>query len=245
MNITTGGSDVTIQTGGVALNMVTRRGGNLPSIGGRVYYTDNHLESDKGYITPALAAQGLTQINKINSIKDFGVNIGGPLVKDHAWLWGSFGVQEINNLSIVGTPIIPVLKDYNAKFNLQIVPSNRFEVLVSSGDKDFIGRSASASFPTGLHQRSSFAFGSPIIKLQDEQMFGDNLLLSLKWGYSGNSWGMWPGMDETLSNLAQYDIGNDLWTGSQYYYITTRPMYDYHAALNYFQRHPVRGQARH
>ena len=234
MNITTGGSDVTIQTGGVALNMVTRRGGNLPSIGGRVYYTDNHLESDKGYITPALAAQGLTQINKINSIKDFGVNIGGPIVKDHAWLWGSFGVQEIDNLSIVGTPIKPVLKDYNAKFNLQIVPSNRFEVLVSSGDKDFIGRSASASFPTGLHQRSSFAFGSPIIKLQDEQMFGDNLLLSLKWGYSGNSWGMFPGMDENLANLASYDVGNDLWTGSQYYYVTTRPMYDYHAALNYF-----------
>ena len=36
MNITTGGSDVTLQTGGVALNLVTRRGGNLPSIGGRV-----------------------------------------------------------------------------------------------------------------------------------------------------------------------------------------------------------------
>jgi hypothetical protein len=234
MQITTGGSDVTIQTGGVALNMVTKRGGNLPSIGGRVYYTDNHLESDKGYITSALAAEGLTQINKINSIKDYGVNIGGPIVRDHAWLWGSFGIQDIDNLSIVGTPIKPVLKDYNLKLNLQFIPQNRFEFLVSSGDKDFIGRSASASFPSGLHQRSSFAFGSPILKLQDEHMFGDDLLVSLRWGYSGNSWGMFPGMDETLSNLASYSVGSDLWTGSQYYYVTTRPMYDYNASLNYF-----------
>ncbi len=234
MNVTTGGSDVTIQTGGVALNLVTRRGGNLPSLGGRVYYTDNHLEADKGYITSALASQGLVNINKINSIKDFGVNVGGPIIKDHAWLWGSYGVQEIDNLSIVNTPIKPILKDYNAKLNLQIIPENKFEVLVSSGDKDFLGRSASQSLPQGLHQRSAFAFGSPIIKVQDEHMFGDNLLVSAKFGYSGNSWGMWPVMDETESQYATYDPTADLWTKSQYYYVTTRPMYDWNASLNYF-----------
>ena len=234
MNITTGGSDVTLQTGGVALNLVTRRGGNLPSIGGRVYYTDYHLEDDKNYITPALAQQGLTSINHVNSIKDFGVNIGGPIIKDHAWLWGSYGVQEIDNLSIVGTPIKPTLKDYNAKLNLQIIPENRLEILVSSGDKDFVGRSASASFPTGYHQRSSFAFGDPIIKIQDEHMFGDSLLASAKFGYSGNAWGMFPGDDEDMLKYTQYDYTKDLWMNSYNYYVTARPMYDWQASLNYF-----------
>ncbi len=43
MNITVGGADVTVQTGGIALNMVTRRGGNRVSLGGRFYLTDGEV----------------------------------------------------------------------------------------------------------------------------------------------------------------------------------------------------------
>jgi len=45
MNITVGGSDVTVQTGGVALNMITRRGGNRVSLGGRFYMIDEKFQA--------------------------------------------------------------------------------------------------------------------------------------------------------------------------------------------------------
>ncbi len=125
MNIVTGGADVTIQTGGVGLNMVTRRGGNKFSLGGRVYYTDNFFQLNN--LTPALQAQGVVGINKINTIRDYGFNVGGPVVKDKFWLWFSYGTQMIDTVSIVGTPVKPTLTDYTGKLNLQLIPSNRFE----------------------------------------------------------------------------------------------------------------------
>ena len=45
MQITVGGSDVTVQTGGIALNMVTRRGGNNISLGGRFYFIDEKFQA--------------------------------------------------------------------------------------------------------------------------------------------------------------------------------------------------------
>lgn len=231
MNVTTGGADVTIQTGGVALNMITRRGGNKVSLGGRFYYTDEYFQRTN--LTPELIAQGVTRTNRILSIRDYGFNLGGPIVKDKIWLWGSYGVQDINNLSIVQTPIKPTLTNYNLKLNIQLIPQNRFEYYQAAGEKKFIGRSASQSLPNGVDQAGGFHFGSPIIKLQDEHMFGDNLLLSLKFGYMNASFQLISHTDPDINKLVKYDATLDLWNSTGYY-ITTRPMYDYNGYLNYF-----------
>ena len=61
MNITTGASDVTVMTGGIALNMVTRRGGNKMSLAGRFYLTDNFFQSNN--LTDALKAKGVNGVN--------------------------------------------------------------------------------------------------------------------------------------------------------------------------------------
>ncbi|MDH5468539.1 MAG: carboxypeptidase-like regulatory domain-containing protein, partial [Candidatus Aminicenantes bacterium] len=45
MQVTVGGADVTVQTGGVALNMVTRRGGNKVTLGGRFYMVDEKFQA--------------------------------------------------------------------------------------------------------------------------------------------------------------------------------------------------------
>ncbi len=191
MNVVTGGADVTIQTGAVALNMVTRRGGNKVTFGGRFYLTDQAFQANN--LTPALQAQGVTAINKIIQIKDYGFNLGGPIVKDKVWLWMSYGVQDINAVTIIGTPQKPLLTDYNFKLNLQPIPSNRFEAMYTAGDKRFLGRSSSQSFPEGYNQDSPFHWGSPIIKLQDEQMIGNDLLLSAKFGYMNSAFELIPG----------------------------------------------------
>ncbi len=232
MNITTGGSDVTVQTGGVALNMVTRRGGNKVTLGGRFLFTDEYFQANN--LTDALRAQGVTNINRIVKISDYGFNLGGPIVKDKAWMWGSYGVQDINSLAITGATVKPTLQNFNAKLNLQLIPENRFEAFLAAGEKKFIGRSATQQNPQGLDQAGGYHFGTPIIKLQDEHMFGSNLLMSLKFGFMNAGFQMLPHNDPDLVHLATYDFTQDLWTNSINYYMTNRPMYDYNGFLNYF-----------
>jgi hypothetical protein len=223
MNIITGGADVAVQTGGVALNMVTRRGGNKVSLGGRFYLTDNWFQAtykDKRY-------------NKINKIKDYGFNLGGPLIKDKAWLWMSYGVQDIDALTIINTPQKPTLTDLNIKLNLQPFSGNRFEALYVAGKKTFIGRSSSQSFPEGYDQGDPFHWGSPIVKIQDEQMIGNNLLVSFKFGYMNSSFSLIPHSDPGMVHLAMWDATNDV-SYDNAYYITQRPMYDYNLHMEYY-----------
>jgi len=204
MNITTGGAaDVTVQTGGIALNMVTRRGGNKMSLAGRFYLTDNFFQSEN--LTPELKAQGILNTNKIQQIKDYGFNAGGPLLKDKVWWWGAYGVQDIFVYTVYATQDKTLLNNYNFKINAQLLANNRFEALVTSGAKEKFGRNASVSKPEGDHQQGKYHWGSPIIKLQDEHVFGNNLYLSLKYSFNDAGFGWKPMVDEALANPQVYD----------------------------------------
>jgi hypothetical protein len=205
LNITTGGAaDVSVQTGGIALNMVTRRGGNKISLAGRFYLTDNFFQSSN--ITPALKAEGLVGTGKIQYIKDYGFNAGGPLFKDKVWWWGAYGVQDIFIYSIAGTKDQTLLNNYNFKLNAQVFANNRFEALVTSGAKEKFGRGAgSIARPNGYHQTGKYHWGSPIIKLQDEQVFGNNLYVSLKYSFNNAGFGWVPMTDEGLKYPVVWD----------------------------------------
>ena len=214
MNVTTGGAaDVSIQTGGIALNMVTRRGGNKMSLAGRFYLTDIFFQSDN--MTPELFAQGVLDTNKIQQVKDFGFNVGGPIIKDKLWFWGAYGVQDIFVYTLptrtgigVTTPAQPdksLLNNYNIKFNAQLLANNRFEALVTSGAKEKFGRDSSPSTPEGNHQTGKYHWGSPIVKLQDEHVFGNNFYLSLKYSFNDAGFGWRPLTDEALTSPIVYD----------------------------------------
>src|SRR5438067_3590250 len=99
MTITTGGVDVTQQTGGVGINLVTKSGSDRFKGSSRFYVTDQKQESNN--ITDALRAQGASSGNPIQNIKDYGVEVGGPLKKGKAWVWGSFGKQLID-VGVIG-----------------------------------------------------------------------------------------------------------------------------------------------
>jgi hypothetical protein len=94
MTINTGGVDVTQQTGGVGINLVTKSGSDKFHGSGRFYDTDDKFESNN--VTDAQRQQGATSGNPIQWIKDYGVEAGGPLKRGRAWVWGSFGKQDIN-----------------------------------------------------------------------------------------------------------------------------------------------------
>jgi len=231
MNIVTGGADVTVQTGGVALNMVTRRGGNKVSFGGRFYLTDDAFQANN--LTAALQAEGVPGINKIIQIKDYGFNLGGPVWKDHLWLWGSYGIQDINALTMFGKPQKPTLADYTAKLNAQFIVSNRIEAMWMAGSKVFIGRSSSPGFPEGFDQGQPQHWGSPIIKIQDEQLVGNDLLFSAKYAYMNASFSLIPHSDPGMNHLALYDAAQGV-SYDNSYYITTRPMHDLDFHVQYY-----------
>lgn len=93
MQITTGGADVTMQTAGVGVNLITKSGSDKFKGSGRYYVTDKKFQSTN--VTDTLRAQGATSGNPIQNIKDYGFEAGGPIVKGKAWIWGSYGTQDI------------------------------------------------------------------------------------------------------------------------------------------------------
>ena len=99
MTINTGGVDVTQQTGGVGINLVTKSGSDRFRGSSRFYVTDENVEANN--ISDSLRAQGATSGNPVQNIKDYGVEAGGPLKKGKAWIWGSFGKQTVD-VGVVG-----------------------------------------------------------------------------------------------------------------------------------------------
>ncbi|MCU1381780.1 MAG: hypothetical protein JWL71_477 [Acidobacteria bacterium] len=94
MTVTTGGVDVTQQTGGVGINLVTKSGSDKFRGSSRFYVTDQKFESNN--IDDTIRRQGASSGNPIQNIKDYGVEAGGPLKKGKAWIWGSFGKQLVD-----------------------------------------------------------------------------------------------------------------------------------------------------
>ena len=94
MQATTGGSDPRIETPGVQLNMVTKRGTNDIRGSGRYMYTPNSLQAKP--TIPGEAAYYLDATNKVNFVRDYGVEAGGPIWKDRLWFWGARGDNKIS-----------------------------------------------------------------------------------------------------------------------------------------------------
>jgi hypothetical protein len=99
MQVTTGGADITQQTGGVGINLVTRSGTDRFRGSGRFYVTDEKFQSDN--ITPEVRAGGVGAGAPIQNIRDYGFEVGGPIKKGRAWFWGSYGTQDIK-VGVVG-----------------------------------------------------------------------------------------------------------------------------------------------
>ena len=238
MNITTGGADVTIQGGGININMVTRRGGNRVSLGGRFYFTDQKFQAvptgEKFDILEGLYGEG-NGYNRINNIKDYGFNMGGPLVQDRVWWWMSYGVQDIKTVVITGARDDTLLQNYAGKINLQILPENRMELFTHIGNKEKFGRSSSQTFPQGWHQTGKYHFGSPIWKVQDEHMFGDSLFVSAKYSFNDAGFNLISMVDPDQQNLIKRNVDAGwIWENGYYNYNASRPSHSLYLDVSYF-----------
>ncbi len=210
MRVTTGGAaDVTMQTGGISVNLVTRRGGNKIGATARFYLTDRSFQSNN--LTPALRDKGVTSTNTIQQIKDFGASAGGPIVKNKLWWWGAYGVQDLFLYTIYNTRDQTLLNNYSFKLNARVFAGNQFEAMVTSDAREKFGLNASLAKPEGDHLTGKTHWGSPTFKIQDEQAFGSNFFLSMKYSYNDAGTGWRPMVDETVSNPVTWDVTNAIY----------------------------------
>jgi hypothetical protein len=93
MQVTTGGADASQQTGGVGINFVTRSGTDRFRGSGRLYVTDEEFQSDN--LTDEVKLGGVGGGQPIQNIKDYGLEVGGPIMKGKLWYWGSYSKQDI------------------------------------------------------------------------------------------------------------------------------------------------------
>ena len=189
MQITTGGTDPRIQTAGVQLNMVTKRGTNDFRGSGRLFHTSSSYQSTPKI--PGEATGYLKSVNQIDKIDDYGAEIGGPIWKDKLWFWGGWGRQKIAVLSttiVAGARFLDktTLTGENLKLNAPPAASNSLVATDAYNAKVKLGRNVGPSRApeTAWNQNDAYSKGvgsltDPTIwKIEDTQIIGRNLYLT-------------------------------------------------------------------
>ena len=143
MQVATGGADARQATPGVQMNFVLKSGSNTPRGSARTYYENKDLQGDN---LPADLVDELGgesgKGNRINKYADYGGELGGPIVRDRLWAWGSFGRTDVDIQTLAGVPDKTKLIDVAAKAQATITPAVRGNFTFFSGNKQKDGRGA-------------------------------------------------------------------------------------------------------
>ena len=78
-------------TGGPQMNVIPKQGGNVFSGSFFVSGTGDAFQGDN--LTPELIAKGLTATNSIQKLWDVNPSVGGPIVRDKLWFFGTYRYQ--------------------------------------------------------------------------------------------------------------------------------------------------------
>ena len=230
VQIATGGSDMSLNSGGVTINMITKRGTNEWKGSGRFFYAPNQLQSENS--SSEIAAIPNFQTQETRFIREYGGEFGGPILKDRAWLWAGASRQDINldltgQTDFQGNPLVSdtTLENWNAKLNVQVSDQNSAEVLYNRNEKLVNGRGASTTRPQETTQNQSGP--TTVVKIQDSHVFSPNLFATAFFGYVDEPYRLIPqgGMDKQV----YFDNGGTVAHNSYKDYIINSPQH--HANL--------------
>jgi hypothetical protein len=231
MQISTGGNDVTQQTGGVGINLVTKSGTDQLRGSGRFYVTDQELGSTN--LTDELRQQGARTGAPIQNIKDYGIEGGGPIYRGRAWFWGSYSKQDIkvgvvnffqktagcpvnagdplaNQLSVAElnrclNTDLTVLDNYNIKGNALLFSGNTFTWHSNYADKIRNARDASDTRPIETTYRQIGPVWTH--KASDRHVFSDRWIADVQFAHVGGGFALLFNQDENRSIQTLQDLG--------------------------------------
>jgi hypothetical protein len=248
INVQTGGGDLRVQTGGIGLNFVTKRGTNAFHGSAHTFFSHDDMWQSSNLpseLENDARLKGNDKANHIDQINDWGVELSGPFVKDKVWFWLSYGKNDIRQVNLNQTKDRTVLINWNAKLNWQAGANDMFSFFWFNGAKEKYGRSpgqagnqpdsflwdqgnfyaeSDCPLPCGLHG---------LFKAEWNHTFSPNFFLNGKYAFYHWGYGFAPrGGNENQGGI---DVFNDTAYGSWLGFIARKPWQIVALDGNYFK----------
>jgi Carboxypeptidase regulatory-like domain/TonB-dependent Receptor Plug Domain len=194
IHVSTSGQDIKQQTGGVGINLVTKRGTNQFHGNARAAFANEALESSNvpdelqnlaTPVTPETADH-----NK--QISDVSFDIGGPIRANQAWFYASYSAQDIQLVRRAGALVDRTkLKNPSVKLNWQADKKDMVSFLFFNGSKVKDGRSPGVpgivyDAPTATFHQDNGYTDFPLHglwKIADDRVISPNLFVSAQYAY--------------------------------------------------------------
>ena len=184
VEVVTGGSSLDQQNSGVTINVVTKRGTNTLKGSARFLYASANWQSDN---TPESSSANGLQTNSTRFIREYGGELGGPLIEDRLWLWAAGARQDISLSPTTFSPgEIPVpetatLEPWSAKLNAQISSPNSLTLFYQRSDRSQYGTEVLPDRPP--ETRVNLLVPSDFYKIEDSYVFASDLFASVFGAY--------------------------------------------------------------
>ncbi|HSB85394.1 MAG TPA: TonB-dependent receptor plug domain-containing protein, partial [Ilumatobacteraceae bacterium] len=227
VNVTTGGSGVSTATGGLGINMVTKRGTNefRGGIGG--FFTNDDLQwgNAPAELLGDPRLQGNDKADHTDRILDWSAEFGGPILKDKLWFYGSYGRNDIRVVNLNQQRDKSVLTNYSAKLNWQASTNDMVSAFWFLNDKTKIGRlgaAGSLAHLEGTRWDQGNAYSKQphgLTKLEWNHIFSADFFLNAKGSYYSTGFSLEPqgGLEDSkwvLDNINRQARGT---TYAEYY----------------------------
>jgi hypothetical protein len=201
--VTTGGGDFVEQTGAVNINFVTKRGTNRWRGSARGYLTHDDFQSSNVSGTELASDPRLGDSDKadhIDQIADYGFELGGPIIEDELFIWGSYGRQDIRLVTLNQVKDRTVLEGFNGKLNWQVTPNTLVTAFWFNSEKTKLGRDPGPggiqnSEETVVDQGNRNAEFLPLdvpglIKLELNHVFSPSFMVNVRYSNHDSGFGL-------------------------------------------------------
>jgi Carboxypeptidase regulatory-like domain/TonB-dependent Receptor Plug Domain len=245
ISVTTTGADLTTQGYGASINLTTKRGTNAFHGSGRYYIANNNMSFNNLPSSlandPRIIGAGLDtgKADHLRQTTDYGFDVGGPIVKDKLWFYGTWGKQDIRNVRLNQTYDKTLLPSYNFKVNWQAAPKTMVSAFYFLGSKQKFGRANSKAVQPDdsflWNQDNAFLPGGlpgGFWKVQIDQTFSPNFFVSVKGAYYDTGFSLSPRGGTDQAWTVDYVRGEGI--GSYIYYSAIRPQKNITVDANYF-----------
>lgn len=171
------------QAAGGIFNFVTKSGGNTFKGIANLNLQDSALEADN--VTDDLRRQGVAAATSVDYVRDWGGNLGGPIVRNRVWFFQSYHkFQQEESQTDFPAPITIDQWQTLSKITAQLTPGNRIEGSYSRRDREFTP--FNFGFATAADRRTWIGIGW----INDAAGFGwistptDRSLLEVRGGFT-------------------------------------------------------------
>ena len=233
IQISTSGQDITQPTGGLGMNFVVKRGTNSFHGAFRGYFGNDGLQASN--VPGELQALGATDAtaDHVKQISDYGFEVGGPIIAQRAWFYGSFSNQDIRLVYRTTPGVVDrtELNNPNLKLNWQASKKDLFSFLYFDGYKTKDNRNPGTTgiivnAPTAtLHQGNAYTGGRPhgLWKFADDHVVSSNMFVSAKYAYYNTGFVLTP--EGGMSLNAGRDLVSGMSFGSFSQSLNLRPQH--------------------